>query len=346
MSEGPPTNAMRSAEAVLGVAEALARLAAPGATERWSPLGEARWFVVDARGGMPPARAWATVRTLPCPTIALVAAEATGDEGCDPFDVVVTDDATLDALATGIGRAPIAAATLAQTLRANERLPIADALVVESLAYATLQAGPEHEAWLAGRAFTAARPGVQGPAVAVSEEGATLVLTLARPERHNAYSTRMRDDLVAALDVALADVERAVVLRGEGPSFCSGGDLEEFGTRPDPATAHVVRTTRSAGRVLAALAPRVRAEVHGACIGAGVELAAFAGTVVAAPDAFFRLPEIAMGLVPGAGGTVSLPRRIGRRRTAELALSGRRIDAETAHAWGLVDAIAMPPRRR
>ena len=140
--------------------------------------------------------------------------------------------------------------------------------------------------------------------------------------------------------MAAADPEvREIVLRGDGPSFCSGGDLDEFGTTPDPATAHVVRTTRSPARLLAALAERVTVRVHGACIGAGVELAAFAGRVTAAPDAFFALPEIGMGLLPGAGGTVSIPRRIGRQRTAWWALTGARIDAGTALAWGLVDAI-------
>ena len=79
--------------------------------------------------------------------------------------------------------------------------------------------------------------------------------------------------------------------------------------------------------------------VHGACVGAGIELPAFAGRVVASRDAWFALPEVAMGLVPGAGGTVSLPRRIGAQRTAWLALTGRRIDAETALAWGLVDEL-------
>jgi enoyl-CoA hydratase/carnithine racemase len=85
---------------------------------------------------------------------------------------------------------------------------------------------------------------------------------------------------------------------------------------------------------------RARAEVQGACVGAGVELAAWAADVVAAEDAFFRLPEVAMGLIPGAGGTVSLPRRIGRQRTAWLAITGSRLDAATARAWGLVDRIA------
>jgi enoyl-CoA hydratase/carnithine racemase len=70
-----------------------------------------------------------------------------------------------------------------------------------------------------------------------------------------------------------------------------------------------------------------------------VELPAFARRVVARPDARFWLPEVAMGLVPGAGGTVSIPRRIGRQRTALLALTGTAIDATTALEWGLVDAV-------
>ena len=63
------------------------------------------------------------------------------------------------------------------------------------------------------------------------------------------------------------------------------------------------------------------------------------GTVLAAPDTRIRLPEVAMGLVPGAGGTVSIPRRIGRHRTAWLALTGAEIGADQALAWGLVDRI-------
>ncbi|HYT40119.1 MAG TPA: enoyl-CoA hydratase/isomerase family protein, partial [Acidimicrobiia bacterium] len=79
--------------------------------------------------------------------------------------------------------------------------------------------------------------------------------------------------------------------------------------------------------------------LHGACIGAGIEMAAFAGRVIAHIDAVISLPEVGLGLIPGAGGTVSLPRRIGRHRTAELALGGGPIDAPTAQKWGLVDAI-------
>jgi enoyl-CoA hydratase len=81
------------------------------------------------------------------------------------------------------------------------------------------------------------------------------------------------------------------------------------------------------------------AHVQGACVGSGLEVAAFAARLTAAPDAWFQLPELAMGLIPGAGGCVSVPRRIGRRRTAALVLSGRRISARTALDWGLIDAI-------
>jgi enoyl-CoA hydratase/carnithine racemase len=103
-----------------------------------------------------------------------------------------------------------------------------------------------------------------------------------------------------------------------------------------------VRLTRSPARLLAACADRVWSQVHGACIGAGIELPAFGARLLAAEDAVFQLPEVGMGLVPGAGGTVSLPRRIGRQRTAWMALSGLPVDAPTALAWGLVDELHRP----
>jgi enoyl-CoA hydratase/carnithine racemase len=129
-------------------------------------------------------------------------------------------------------------------------------------------------------------------------------------------------------------------LSGNGPSFCSGGDLGEFGSFPDPATAHVVRLTRSPARLAHQIADRLHVHLHGACMGAGIEVPALAGHVVAAADAVISLPELSLGLVPGAGGTASIPRRIGRHRTAALALSGMRIDATTALGWGLVDEVA------
>ncbi len=236
---------------------------------------------------------------------------------------------------------PQAATTLAQILRAGAGIEVVGALVVESLAYSTLQAGPEFGAWLAGRQRESApAPPDEPPVLVERPDATTLAVTLNRPAKRNAYNAAMRDGLADALAVAASDETIArVVVRARGPSFCAGGDLDEFGTTPDPATAHAIRTGRSVGARLAACSPRVVAYLHGHCVGAGVELPAFAGRVVADPAARFALPEVGMGLVPGAGGTASIPRRIGRQRTAWLALSGAPLPAAAARRWGLVDAL-------
>ena len=165
-------------------------------------------------------------------------------------------------------------------------------------------------------------------------------IALNRPERRNAYGRDVRDALVSALQlVSWDDGIVRVVIDGAGSSFCSGGDLDEFGTAPDPVTAHLVRTRAGAALPLHRVADRVEVRLHGACVGAGIELPAYASRVVAAPDTRVLLPEIGMGLIPGAGGTVSIPRRIGRWRTLYLALTGEFIDAGTALAMGLVDEV-------
>ena len=319
------------------------RLLDPGALERFSCLGPEAPLAVDLREGA--SARWESARRalamLPCPSIARVAQGA--DPGAAPaawFDVAVATDAELRHVVEQVRRHPLASFALVQLLRVSEGRTVHDGLVAESLVYSTLQAGPEFHEWLAGRSPAKPRPAPEGPAVRVDRDGARLTLTLNRPAKHNAFSTAMRDALCEGLTVALADESIAeVVLAGAGPSFCSGGDLDEFGTLPDPATAHAVRATRNPARLLAACAPRVHARVHGACVGAGVELPAFAGRVTAQQDARFELPEVSMGLVPGAGGTASLPRRIGRQRTAWLALTGSALDAGTALAWGLVDEV-------
>jgi enoyl-CoA hydratase/carnithine racemase len=254
-------------------------------------------------------------------------------------DVVPESDADLDAVIAAVGRNPLAATALALLLRHSETRSVPDGLVAESAVYSTLQAGPEFAAW---RADHTRRTPVseEGSPVRCVRDGPRLELTLDRPERRNALSARMREELLDALSVAaLDDTVTEVHLRGSGPAFCSGGDLDEFGTFPDPATAHLVRVGRSAGAAIHAVACRVVAHLHGPCVGSGIELAAFAGRVLAAPDTTIALPEVGFGLVPGAGGTVSLPRRIGRHRTALLALARSSIDAPTALDWGLVDGL-------
>ncbi len=246
----------------------------------------------------------------------------------------------LVSLQRGCRVSPLAATALAQLLRYSPATAVADALVAESAVYSMLQSGPEHGRWLASRAVPAPPAPDDEPPVLTSRTGPTLAITLNRPAKHNAYNAAMRDALVEALQFAAIDPTISDVrLAGNGPSFCSGGDLTEFGTRPDGATAHAVRTTRGAALWMHRSAERITVRLHGHCIGAGVELAAFAGRVAAASGTTFQLPEVGLGLIPGAGGTVSLPRRIGRQRTAWLAVTGRTIDVATAQAWGLVDAL-------
>jgi enoyl-CoA hydratase/carnithine racemase len=282
-----------------------------------------------------------TLGRAPCVTIG-VGSEAEGDALAAALDVVVGEGDLARVLA-GIEAAPTASRTLVHVLRASQHLGVADALVVESLAYSMLLAGPEFEAWLAARGPMARKPDPDDP-VLLDRRGDILHVVLNRPHVHNAYSAALRDGLVDAFDLAAIDPTiTEVLVRGNGPSFCSGGDLSEFGTTRDVVLAHAIRTTRSAGVALHALGARARVAVHGSCVGAGVEMPAFAPHVVADPATSFRLPEVAMGLIPGAGGTVSIPRRIGRHRAGLLALTGTAIDAETAFRWGLVDAIGPSP---
>ncbi|ROO88721.1 enoyl-CoA hydratase/isomerase-like protein [Actinocorallia herbida] len=234
---------------------------------------------------------------------------------------------------------PQAAFTLGGVLRAGAHLDVRQALDLESFAYSTLLSGREFAAWLASRGAAQAPPEVAEP-VLLRREGDRLFITLNRPERRNAYGSRLRDAFVEALTVAELDpTVRRVLVTGAGPVFSAGGDLAEFGTAHDLAAAHFLRTRAGAALPLHRLRDRVTVQVHGTCVGAGVELPAFAGTVLAAPGTTFRLPEVAMGLIPGAGGTVSLPRRIGRWRTLHLALSNAPVTVETALAWGLVDRL-------
>jgi enoyl-CoA hydratase/carnithine racemase len=222
--------------------------------------------------------------------------------------------------------------------------PTLAAVVTESLAYSTLQAGPEFARWLDERG-PARMPEIADP-VQAERDGDILRIRFNRPQRHNAFSTDARAALLEALTVAQLDPSvTGIVLSGNGPSFCSGGDLAEFGTFADPASAHLARTRHSPALALDELTARFgrccRAEVHGRVVGSGLEMAAFCGWVEARDDSVFGLPELTLGLIPGAGGTVSVTRRIGRWRTAYLVLSGRTVGADTALAWGLVDAIYL-----
>lgn len=254
-------------------------------------------------------------------------------------------DRALAGLSERVARWPQAAQVCDDVLRAVDlEGPAFAGVITESLAYSTLQAGDEFARWLQERG-AAQCPQLPDPVLA-RRDGDTLHVSFNRPQRHNAFSTDARAALLEALTVALLDPSvTELVLTGNGRSFCSGGDLAEFGTLADPASGHLARTRYSPALALAALTERLgsscRAHVHGQVLGSGLEMAAYCGHVSCAADAVLGLPELALGLIPGAGGTVSITRRIGRWRTAYLVLSGETIDPATALDWGLVDAISV-----
>jgi hypothetical protein len=308
-------------------------------------------LVVDVTKANPELTALAEMSgALPC---VVVGVAAQGTEAPKGFDVLLCEsmarrpwvhcddlETSLSQLCAGTERSPEAAVALVQLLRMSEPLSLHHAVVAESFVYSTLQAGPGFRTWLETRDVPAERPADEGEPVVVSRNGPELDIELHRPSVRNALNAAMRDALIDAFALVEVDptIERAR-LHGSGPSFCSGGDLREFGTAPDPATAHIVRVSRSVGLALARCSDRVSVEVHGTCVGAGIEIPTFSRWVTATPDATFRLPEVEFGLIPGAGGTVSLPRRIGRHRTAFAALTGSTISALTAQDWGLVDEV-------
>jgi enoyl-CoA hydratase/carnithine racemase len=167
-------------------------------------------------------------------------------------------------------------------------------------------------------------------------EGAVATITLNRPEVLNAYNLQMRDDLFASLGAVADDPNvRALVLQGAGAAFSTGGDLTEFGRAPSPLVARWVRWRRDVWGRLSALDAITIAAVHGYTAGGGLEMALFCDLVLAADDAVMFLPECGLGLIPGVGGTQTLPRAVGVGRALEMILTGARVDAREAVRVGL-----------
>ena len=329
---------------LLTLPELAARCTTPWGLEEYSPAQQHNYLLLDISAadgqvsGDQMASLVARLRQLPCPVIAVGArASATLLRG---IDVVVGSVQEAASMRKNIDEQPLAAMTLVQLLRHNEEVSALQGLFAESLAYASLQ-GSIARGDLSKKvaAQTAAYP-EPGEVILVERRADVLHLVLNRPLHRNAYSARMRDALYEALLLLKMDrgLQRAVI-RGEGRCFCSGGDLAEFGAAPNASIAHAIRSSRDVGKLMLDLGPQLEVRLHGACIGAGVELPAFAGRVVADSNTFIQLPEIKLGLLPGAGGTVSILRRVGRQRAAYLALSARRINAATGLEWGLIDEI-------
>jgi enoyl-CoA hydratase/carnithine racemase len=315
--------------------------------DRWSALGDQPVLLVDAASHAPP----------PVAVQALII-------GCDrdgalpsvdaaAFDLLLTTAANppapwveardFEALANTVRQWPVAATMLVQVMRMTETMRFDDALVLESLAYSSLLGGGEFRRW---REATTSAPPADGATelVQVTRADDHITITLSDPDRQNAMTGTMRDVLYAALANALDDPTVPVVsLRGAGKCFSTGGHIPEFGVAADLAQAHLIRTLHSCARLIAALGDRIDVHFHGACVGSGLEVPAAASRRTASPDTWFQLPELRMGLIPGAGGTVSVARAIGRHRTAWMVLSGKRLSARQALDWGLIHAITDRP---
>ncbi len=170
-------------------------------------------------------------------------------------------------------------------------------------------------------------------------------VTLNRPDVRNAYNTEMRDDLHAALSTVRDDESlRALVLRGAGPAFCSGGDIREFGSAPSPVVAREVRWRRDVWGLLRSLRQPTIAAIHGHAAGSGLEMALLCDFRIAATDAILSLPETGLGMIPGVVGTQTAPRAIGVGRTLDLVLTGRQIDAREARRVGVVGSVVSSAR--
>lgn len=247
--------------------------------------------------------------------------------------------AHVEDLAQTVRAWPMAATIMCRVLRLSEGLAFARALEIESFAYSTLLGGSEFARWRLS-CVPQPIPAGEGPLVLVERDADVVTLTLNHAKAQNAMNAAMRDAVYAALANVLDDPTMPhMVLQGAGKCFSTGGALGEFGTATDLAQAHVVRTVRSCAALLDRLGPRATVCLHGACVGSGLEVPAAAARRVAAEDSWFQLPELRMGLIPGAGGTASVARAIGRHRTAWMLLSGKRIDARLALAWGLIHRI-------
>ena len=166
-------------------------------------------------------------------------------------------------------------------------------------------------------------------------------IALNRPQVLNAHNMQMRDDLYEALEAVRDDPGiNSVLLRGEGErAFCTGADLTEFGTAPSRVIARQVRWERDLWGLFLDIDRPIVAALHGFVIGSGVEMALLCDLRIASEDAVFGMPEAALGLIPAAGGTQTLPRTLGESRALQALLGGERIPASRAVSIGLAHRV-------
>ncbi|HTB75918.1 MAG TPA: enoyl-CoA hydratase-related protein [Polyangiaceae bacterium] len=177
--------------------------------------------------------------------------------------------------------------------------------------------------------------------IRVEQRGAVAVWTLDRPDRMNALSRAMLEAIGKLSREAATNASvRAVVVTGAGDkAFCAGADLKERRTMSDEDVRALLDLYRSELGPLDRLPKPVVAALNGVAFGGGLELALACDLRVAAAGAVLGLPETSIAIIPGAGGTQRLPRIVGEGRAKEMILLARRLPAEEALAWGLVNRV-------
>src|SRR6185503_17077105 len=176
--------------------------------------------------------------------------------------------------------------------------------------------------------------------VDVEIAGGVARILLNRPEKANALDTPHLEALLRALHRA-ADIPdlRAVLLGGRGRVFCGGADANELAALDASSAAGFVQRIHAVCAAIRGLAVPVLARLHGAVIGAGLEIAAACDLRIAAEGTRFAMPEVRLG-IPSVVEAALLPRLMGSGRAAWLVLTGDAIDAERAREWGLVESVA------
>ena len=179
------------------------------------------------------------------------------------------------------------------------------------------------------------------PVVLYSKSGAVAHIVLNRPRVMNAYNVQMRDELFITLEAVRDDPDvRVAIISGAGErAFCAGADLTEFGTAPSQVIARQVRWERDIWGLFLSLGKPLIAAMRGYVIGSGVEIACLCDIRIAADDAQFAMPEVALGMIPAAGGTQTLRRVVGASRALEMVLSNRRIGVDEAQRIGLAHIV-------
>jgi enoyl-CoA hydratase len=177
--------------------------------------------------------------------------------------------------------------------------------------------------------------------VTYAKKGHIAYITLNRPMALNAFSIQMRDDLYEVMSAVLIDDEvRVALVQGAGEkAFCAGADLTEFLTAPSQNEARLIRHRRDLWRLILSIPQPLIAAIQGYCLGSGMEIAMCCDLRMASEDAEFGLPEVGLGILPGAGGTQTVTRTIGVSRALDMLLTNRWLKSDEAYRFGLVNRV-------